>query len=147
MSTDTPRRRVPRPAALLQTSAEAGTHGGARPGAGRPRKTAGAAPTTIQKAGTSFQELRAQHEKVKLEERQFKLAVARGQYVERAAVRNASAELLAALAQGLRSLPDNLERKLHLPADVTAEIEKGIDACLADVSEGLRKYVKADPDA
>jgi hypothetical protein len=63
-----------------------------------------------------------------------------GEYVARDAVREACSTLLSNLAQSMRGIPDNLERKFHLPPDVAEEIEKVINASLADVSEGLAMF-------
>jgi phage terminase Nu1 subunit (DNA packaging protein) len=62
-----------------------------------------------------------------------------GEYVERAAVREASATLLA-LAQSLRGIPDNLERKFNLSPEIAQEIEKVINASLADLGESLAMF-------
>jgi len=96
--------------------------------------------TLIQEAGASFQEQRARHEKIKADERELKLQIARGQYVLRSAVRDAMAMCLNTLAQGLRSLPDSIERKLHVAPEVAEEIERAIDTRLAEIADTLSDF-------
>lgn len=67
-----------------------------------------------------------------------------GQYLSRDAFREASATLLAELAQGLRSLPDTLERKHGLPPAVVQAVEADIDDALARVAEGLSMFHGGD---
>ena len=58
-----------------------------------------------------------------------------GEYVEREAVKQASATALAAVAQSLRSLPDTLERKLNITPEVAELIGAEIDATLDSLAE------------
>lgn len=112
----------------------AGGHGGAREGAGR--KPEGYQPTQEK---VDYERERAEHERVKREQREFKLAQERGEYLPRDAVRQASATVMAVMAQALRSLPDNLERQFALAPEVVEAIAEQCDAALADLSVGLRK--------
>ena len=75
----------------------------------------------------------------------------RGTYVLRASVQEAAATALAAMSQTMRSVPDNLERKLGLAPEVAAEVGAAIDAALNEVAnqfesmyEGAHKDVDAD---
>lgn len=111
----------------------AGAHGGYREGAGR--KSADHKPSGAQ---VDFERERADHERVKREQREFKLAQERGEFVSRAAVRQASATALAVLTQSIRSIPDNCERQLALSPDVVELIEKQLDAALSEVSAAFR---------
>ena len=106
--------------------------GGYREGAGR--KPAGYEPP---QAKLDFEAERAAHEKVKREQREFKLAQERGEYVSRDAVRQASATLLAVLAQ-IRSIPDNCERQFALPPEAVELMQQTIDAGLAEVAGTLK---------
>ncbi|CAN7591492.1 DUF1441 family protein [Variovorax sp. LjRoot175] len=125
---------------MNEVNATALGHGGARPGAGRKPKSADAAPTRIQEAGTTFQEQRARHERIKADERELNLQIKRGEYVLRSAVRDAMAMCLATLAQGLRSLPDNIERRLHVAPEVAEEIEFAIDTRLAEIADSMSDF-------
>jgi hypothetical protein len=62
------------------------------------------------------------------------------EYLPRTAFREAAATLLAELAQGLRSLPDELERKCSLTPDVLVLIEHAIDDRLSAVAAGLEMF-------
>lgn len=111
----------------------AGGHGGYREGAGR--KPAGYEPT---KEKVDYERERAEHERVKREQREFKLAQERGEFIARAAVQQASATALAVLTQSLRSIPDNCERTLALDAAVVEAIQQQIDQALSDVAVAFR---------
>lgn len=63
------------------------------------------------------------------------------EYISRSAFREASATLLAEVAQALRSLPDMLERKCNLSTDQITLAEKVVDDCLLSLAEGLSKQV------
>lgn len=103
--------------------------GGAREGAGR--KPEGYEPPQ-EKADLDRE--RAEHERVKRLEREHKLAIQMGQYVSRAAVRQASATALAILTQSLRSIPDNCERQFALQPEVVDGIQKAVDQALSEVA-------------
>lgn len=62
------------------------------------------------------------------------------EFLPRTAFREAAATLLAELAQGLRSLPDEIERKHSLSPDVLMLIEHTIDARLNSVAAGLEMF-------
>ena len=110
----------------------AGGHGGYREGAGR--KPEGYVPPE----GRQDYELeRARHEKIKADQREFKLAQERGEYVSRAAIRQASATMLAVLSQ-VRSIPDNCERQFALAPEVVELMQQTIDASLNEVATALR---------
>ena len=112
----------------------AGAHGGYREGAGR--KPEGYEPPPGK---VDFELERAAHEKVKREQREFKLAQERGEYVSRGAVRQASATALAVLTQSLRSIADNCERQNpSLPPEAVQMIEEQVDAALSEVAAAFR---------
>lgn len=64
-----------------------------------------------------------------------------GEYLSRSAFREASATLLAEVAQAMRSLPDILERKCNLLPDQIQLVERAIDDTLLGLSQGLEKFV------
>jgi hypothetical protein len=111
----------------------AGGHGGYREGAGR--KPAGYQPPQSK---VDFETERAAHEKVKREQREFKLAQERGEYVSREAVRQASATALAVLTQSVRSIPDNIERAMALPPEVVEAISKHLDDSLGELATAFK---------
>lgn len=81
---------------------------------------------------------RADHERVKREERELKLSILRGDHLPREAIRQASATALAVLTQSLRSIPDNLERTLALPPNVVESIAVQIDAALEECAGAFK---------
>lgn len=112
----------------------AGGHGGAREGAGR--KPADHVPSQDK---ADFERERAEHERVKREQREFKLAQDRGEWVQRTAVQQASATAMSVLTQALRTIPDNCERQFALDPTVVDNIQRQVDAALAEASEAFRK--------
>ena len=81
-----------------------------------------------------FERERAEHERVKREQRELALSIARGEHVSRAAVRQASATALSILTQSIRSIPDNCERQFALAPEVVEGIQLQIDAALSEVA-------------
>lgn len=105
------------------------THGGAREGAGRPAKG-----FVKPQSASKYDEARARNELAKAELNELEVKTKTGEYGSRAQFRQASATAIAALAQTLRSIPDNLERKLGVSADVATEVGVLIDNALADLA-------------
>ena len=109
--------------------------GGARAGAGRPM-----GGTEKPQSAKDFDTAKARKEISLADMHELNFKIKSGEYVSRGAVREASATLLSNLSQSLRGIPDNLERKFHLAPDVAEEIEKVINASLADISEGMAMF-------
>lgn len=107
--------------------------GGYREGSGR--KPNGYPESPERK---DFEAERALHEKVKREQREFKLAQERGEYLPRAAVRQASATAVALLSQALQSLPDNLERACNLTPEQAETAQRIVDAAMHELSIGMK---------
>ena len=107
--------------------------GGARRNTGP--KAPGSEEADIQ---VRYDEERALHEKVKREQREFQLAVEKGEYLPREIQRQAASTALATLTQSLRSIPDNLERTLALQPVVVQSIAEQIDLALAELAQALR---------
>lgn len=107
-------------------------NGGKRAGAGR--KPTGYEPPQER---SDYEAERALHEKSKRERSELAYQIESRQVVSRQAVQQAAATAFAMTAQSLRSLPDNLERKLGLSADLAEQIELTIDAVLTDLSAAL----------
>jgi phage terminase Nu1 subunit (DNA packaging protein) len=112
-------------------------HGGHRPGAGG--KPAGYVPP---KERIDLDRERARNEKAKADLNELDLAVKRGEYVLRAEVRQATATALSALAQTMRSVPDNLERKLGVAPEVAQEVGVLIDAALDEVANQFEEITE-----
>ena len=111
----------------------AGGWGGARPNSGP--KAPGSREARTQ---AIYDEERAEHERVKREQREFALARERGEYLPREVQRQAAATALAVLTQALRSIPDNLERTMSLAPEVVEAVAVQIDAALSEVATAFR---------
>lgn len=131
-----------------------GQHGGKRRGAG-PKKNSDYAPVddlfgeddgaeTKKSLHTQAAEAKLRKESALADQHELSYKIKSGQYVERAMVQEVCATLLAALAQSLRSLPDNLERKFNLPPDIVVEITYTIDATLSDIADGMALFSDAE---
>jgi hypothetical protein len=110
-----------------------GGHGGAREGSGR--KPEGYEPP---EGRADYERERADHERVKREQREFALARERGEYLPREAYRQASATALSILTQSLRSIPDNIERTLALSPEVVEAVALQVDAALAECAQAFK---------
>lgn len=108
------------------------TRGGRREGAGRK-------PHDYVKPqeALDYEAARARNEEAKANLNELEYKIKSGEYVEREAVKQASATALSAIAQALRSLPDTLERKLNVAPEITELIGAEIDACLDSLSQDL----------
>lgn len=104
-------------------------HGGARSGAGAKPKDY-MKPQAVQ----AFDAARARNELAKAELNELEVKIKTNEYAPRSAFRQASATALAALAQTLRSVPDNLERKLGVSPEIATEVGIQIDAALNDLA-------------
>lgn len=102
-----------------------GQWGGRREGSGNVPAPEGRADFELE---------RAAHEKVKREQREFKLACDRAEYLPRDAQRQAAATALAVLTQSMRSVPDNLERICSLTPEQAELAQQMIDAALSEVA-------------
>jgi hypothetical protein len=80
----------------------------------------------------------AEHERVKREQREFNLAVQRGEYLPRELQRQAAATALSVLTQSMRSIPDNLERTMSLAPEAVEAVSVQIDAALSELAAAFR---------
>jgi hypothetical protein len=107
-------------------------HGGARPNAGRRGREYEGSDVALD-----FDEARARNETAKAGLNEIELRIKSGEYIARAAVQTASATALATMAQTMRSIPDNMERKGIAP-DVCVLVERVIDEVMAGLSQELQ---------
>lgn len=105
--------------------------GGARAGAGRKGSGYQKPQETMD-----FDKARARKESALADLNELDYKVKSGQYVSRVAVKQACATIMAALAQGIRSLPDNLERRGVEPK-VCVQIDAAITEALAETGKSL----------
>lgn len=83
-----------------------------------------------------FDEARTRNETAKAGLNEIELKIKSGEYIARAAVQTASATALATMAQTMRSIPDNMERKGVAP-EVCVLVERVIDEVMAGLSQEL----------
>lgn len=114
----------------------AGGWGGYREGSGA--KPADYEPPEGRK---DYERERADHERVKREQREFKLAQERGEYLPRVTQQQAAATALAVLSQSLRSIPDNLERACGLTPEQAEVAQQQVDAALSEVAAAFKAMV------
>lgn len=107
-----------------------GGRGGARPGTGPKPKGYVKPPEAV-----AFDKARARKEAANAELAELELAKKTGAQVDRIAVRQASATALASLVQTLRSIPDNLERRLGVSPELAQAVGEMIDAALDTVAD------------
>lgn len=114
-------------------------YGGKRAGAGRKKKE-------VEEAAdfADYGKARARHESAKATLAELDLKVKSGLYVSRDGVRQACATAMAAAAQTLRSIPDNLERKLGVSPTVAEEVGRQVDAVLNDLADEFEMMTGPD---
>ena len=79
-------------------------------------------------------EERCRHEKARADAVEMANRLRAGELLERHDVETASARMHAAVAQFLRGLPDDLERKCSLPPAAVAALEVAMDAATVDLA-------------
>lgn len=125
---------------VAPTRSRSGTHGGARANSG-PKPAGYVKPPE----GQDYDKAKARNEAAKAGLNELELKIKSGEYLSRTAYREASATLLAELAQGLRSLPDTLERKFGLSPEALLHVEKTIDEAMQGVADGLELFAGSEP--
>ena len=137
-------------------------HGGARPGAGRPKgyspvvaarlaagktqaSSEGSAPgdSEASQHRVDFARSRAMVEEVKAKHAELDYRSKLGDYVSREAVRTACAMTIAAFDQAFRNLPADMERTLALPPEITACLAAHINEAMKQLRRGFEPYVGA----
>lgn len=113
-------------------------HGGAREGAGRK----GYEKSEDQK---NLDTQKARHEKVKADLAELEYRERVGELVTRAAVKQAVATLLQTLAQGLRTVPDVLERQHAVAPEIAEVVGREIDDALEGLAKGLEMFTGYEP--
>lgn len=109
-----------------------GAHGGKRAGAGRKPKGYETPPEKLD-----YDKAKARSEAAKADLAELDFKIKSGQYVERNTVVQVVATAYAAIAQTLRSIPDNLERKGVAP-EVCEKVGSHIDDTLNDLADQFK---------
>ena len=128
--------------------------GGARPGAGRPRKKRaeeiqedadlfGDEVDPQVSVAARFDRAKARKEEALAGIHELNLKIQSGAYLPRDAFREASATALSTLSQALRSLPDLLERKHALPPEALQMVEELVDQVLNDAANQLALFTES----
>ena len=130
--------------------------GGSRPGAGRKRDEVrkalaavvpGEAPDTDdltpdELVFVDFATARARKESAAAAMAELQYRIKAREYVGRDAVQAAVASALAAMAQTLRSIPDNIERKLGVDPEVAQEVGLLIDEAMDSLADELERMAR-----
>lgn len=111
-------------------------HGGARPGAGRKPKSDGSGSDPY----IMLARAKAKHEIYKANTAELNFRKREGELLERSDVEVAATRLHAFLAQSLRSLPDDLERRCGLDPEQVVAIADYIDTLTADIEERIIEF-------
>lgn len=120
----------------MTTATVAGQRGGARPGAGRKPKSDGSANDPYYMLAKA----KAKHEVYRANLAELDFRKRQGELLERADVETASARLHAFLAQSLRNLPDDLERRCGLSGEAVQFVQDYIDALTTDIRAKLNEF-------
>lgn len=133
--------------------------GGSQPGSGRPKgyspkqaaqvaasKTTLDDPSVNEAVKRGIRKQEAVIDKAEWEARRLELKyrIESGQYLSRSAFREASATLLAELAQALRGLPDLLERKAALNPKQAQLVEDTVNGALKNAADSLELFFISD---
>lgn len=86
-----------------------------------------------------YAKARAKKETFLAHKAELEFKVQSGEYISRNSVRDATAKAMAAITQTLRSIPDNLERKLGVAPELAEEIGRQIDDTLNDLADELER--------
>lgn len=89
--------------------------------------------------GALYAGAKARKEAAEAAKKELEYRIKAGQYLPRESVKRALAEAFQAVAQGLRSIPDNIERKLGVTPEVAEAVGLYIDEAMADLSYALEQ--------
>lgn len=128
--------RAAKPEAIEEPAPFRDPRGGKRPNAGRKSAAveAGSADAHIL-----YAKARAKKEAFQAQLAELEYKTKSGEYLPRADIRQAAATAYATIAQALRSIPDNLERRLGINAELAEEIGVLIDDAMNDLSSELER--------
>lgn len=124
---------------LAPTPAKSTGHGGKRARAGGKPK---AVRDATEEHHIQYTKSRAENETFKAANAKLDYEIKLGKYVLREDVRRAVAVAFATVTQNLRSIPDNLERRLGLSPEVIQQVSIEIDEVMENLSEELHSLHK-----
>lgn len=99
-----------------------------------------------QNPGALYAGAKARKEAALAAKAELEFRIKAGQYLPREAVRSALATAFQSVAQALRSIPDNLERKLGVPPEVAESVGLAIDEAMGDLSYTLEQMHMENTD-
>ncbi len=111
-------------------------HGGKREGSGKKSK---AVQDATKDSHVEFNKARAKNEAYKANLAELDFKVKSGEYLPRIEIQQATATAYATISQTLRSIPDNLERRLGISPEVAEAVGAMIDDCMNDLAADLEK--------
>lgn len=128
-----------------------GQRGGARPGSGRKKKTCAvgapapkpapkAEPVQPEPESYDYGFERARHEKIKADAATLAYRLRCGQLLEKSHVEEVVVRMHQFLAQSLRSLPDNLERRCGLTGEQVQICEDAVDGFCLEIQARLANF-------
>jgi phage terminase Nu1 subunit (DNA packaging protein) len=118
---------------------------GFRPGSGRKTKeVTDAVAAAIAEDGTylDYATARARKETAGALLSELDYKVKTREFVSRAAVQSAVASAMSAIAQTLRSIPDNIERKLGVSPEIAQEVGYQIDEAMDSLATELERMAQ-----
>lgn len=95
--------------------------------------------TLIHSPGAYYATAKARKEMALAAKAELEFRVKSKQYLPREAVRSAMATAFQSVAQALRSIPDNLERKLGVSPEVAETVSSAIDEAMGDLAFALEQ--------
>ena len=113
-----------------------GQRGGARAGAGRKPKSDGSAGDPY----ILLAKAKAKHEIYRANLAELDFRKRSGELLEKSDVETASARLHSFLAQSLRNLPDDMERRCGLRAEHVQWVQDYVDALTTDIGAKLNEF-------
>ena len=88
---------------------------------------------------------KARKEVAQASKAELEFRVMDGQYLPREAIRSALAEAYQAVAQSLRSIPDNLERKMGITPEVAEVVSTAIDEAMGELAYAMEQmHIKSN---
>lgn len=97
-----------------------------------------------QNPGALYAGAKARKEAAHAAKAELEFRIKAGQYLPRDAYRSAMATAFQAVAQALRSIPDNLERKMGVTPEVAEAVGAAIDEAMGDLAYSMEQMHNAN---
>lgn len=96
--------------------------------------------------GSLYAGAKARKEAAHAAKAELEFRVKAGLYLPREAIKSALAEAYQTVAQALRSIPDNLERKLGVSPDVAEAVSSAIDEAMGELAYAMEQMHSSNVD-